>query len=174
MLIGFYNYLVLEHKKHAVFELGRFFAILGILILLFSNLRLPGITPDWMYGIPNGVGYAGIASLILGSLLTVYAEGPLGLIEIFSAFGNVLSYARLAAVGLASAILAEIANKFIELIPVPAFAILVALTFHILAFVLGIVDPTIQGMRLQFVEFFTKFYVPAMKLFRPLKKGGEI
>ncbi len=111
-------------------------------------------------------------SIGLGVVLTLFAEGPLGLIEIFSAFGNVLSYARLAAVGLASAILAEIANKFIELMPIPAFAILVGVAFHMLAFVLGIVDPTIQGMRLQFVEFFTKFYVPAVKLFKPLKKQG--
>ncbi len=172
MLIGFYNYWILEHRKHAIFELGRFFAILGILILLLSNFRLRDLTPEWMYHIPKEIGYAGIASLIIGSILTVFAEGPLGLVEIFSAFGNVLSYARLSAVGLASAILAEIANKFIELIPIPIFAILVAVAFHILAFVLGIVDPTIQGMRLQFVEFFTKFYVPAMKIFKPLKKEG--
>jgi V/A-type H+-transporting ATPase subunit I len=126
-----------------------------------------------MYGIPAELGYVGMLSIGLGVVLTIIGEGPLGLIEIFSAFGNVLSYARLAAVGLASALLAEIANKFVELIPLPAFAILVGVAFHILAFVLGIVDPTIQGMRLQFVEFFTKFYVPANKLFKPLKKEGK-
>jgi len=172
MLLGFYNYWILDHKKHAYFELGRFFAILGILLLLISNFKMPGITPEWIYGIPAELGYVGMFSIGLGVVLTLIGEGPLGLIEIFSAFGNVLSYARLAAVGLASAILAEIANKFIELMPIPAFAILVGVAFHMLAFVLGIVDPTIQGMRLQFVEFFTKFYVPAVKLFKPLKKQG--
>ncbi|MEO0149818.1 MAG: V-type ATPase 116kDa subunit family protein [candidate division WOR-3 bacterium] len=174
MLLGVYNYWILEHKKHSLFELGRFFAILGILLAVVSYVRLPGITPEWMYGIPPYIGLVGWFSLSLGVILTLIAEGPLGVIEIFSAFGNVLSYARLAAVGLASAILAEIANKFIELVPIPAFAILVAFVFHALAFVLGIVDPTIQGMRLQFVEFFTKFYVPAIKMFKPLKKGGGI
>lgn len=174
MLIGVYNYWILEHRKHSLFELGRFFAILGILLAVVSYVRLPGITPEWMYNVPSYMGLVGWVSISLGVILTLIAEGLLGVIEIFSAFGNVLSYARLAAVGLASAILAEIANKFIELVPIPAFAILVAFVFHILAFVLGIVDPTIQGMRLQFVEFFTKFYVPAIKLFKPLKKGGGI
>ncbi len=174
MLLGVYNYWILEHKKHSLFELGRFFAILGILLAVVSYVRLPGITPEWMYNIPQSIGLTGWVSISLGMILTLIAEGPLGVIEIFSAFGNVLSYARLAAVGLASAILAEIANKFIELVPIPAFAISVAFIFHALAFVLGIVDPTIQGMRLQFVEFFTKFYVPAIKLFKPLKKGGGI
>ncbi len=174
MLLGVYNYWILEHKKHSMFELGRFFAILGTLISLLVYVDLPGISPEWARNVPAVAGYTGMGFLILGVILSILAEGPLGVIEIFSAFGNVLSYARLAAVGLASAILAEIANKFIELIPLPPFAVLVALIFHALAFVLGIIDPTIQGMRLQFVEFFTKFYVPANRIFNPLRKGGSI
>ncbi len=174
MLLGVYNYWILKHKKHSLFELGRFFAILGILLALLTYVKLPGISPNWVEGLPRYVGYIGIVSIVIGAIFTLIAEGPLGIIEIFSAFGNVLSYARLSAVGLASAILAEIANKFIELVPVPLFAILVGIVFHILAFVLGIIDPTIQGMRLQFVEFFTKFYVPATRIFKPLKKGGGI
>jgi vacuolar-type H+-ATPase subunit I/STV1 len=41
-----------------------------------------------------------------------------------------------------------------------------------LAFLLGFLDPTIQGMRLQIVEFFIQFYKTGERVFKPLKKGG--
>ncbi len=185
MLLGVWNNLVLKHKEHALFELGRFFAILGILLLVVPNLKAIGIDRPWLSSISSLSGVltpAGAISFLIGAVLVFIGEmksggvikGIVGQIEIFSAFGNVLSYARLAAVGLASAILAEIANHFADIVPIPIFAITVVVAFHILAFILGIVDPTIQGMRLQFVEAFTKFFLPASRIFNPIRKGGRI
>ena len=185
MLLGVWNNLILKHRDHALFELGRFFAILGILLMLVPNLKAVGIDRPWLSSVSALSGILtpiGALSFVLGAILVFIGEsrsggvikGLVGQIEIFSAFGNVLSYARLAAVGLASAILAEIANHFADIIPVPIFAITVVVAFHLLAFVLGIVDPTIQGMRLQFVEAFTKFFLPASRIFDPIRKGGRI
>ncbi len=185
MLLGVWNNLILKHKDHALFELGRFFAILGILLMLVANLKAVGIDRPWLSSVSAYAGIltaVGALSFVLGAALVFVGEsksggvikGLVGQIEIFSAFGNVLSYARLAAVGLASAILAEIANHFADIVPIPLFAITVVVAFHLLAFVLGIVDPTIQGMRLQFVEAFTKFFLPAGRIFDPIRKGGRI
>ncbi len=185
MLLGVWNNLILKHKDHALFELGRFFAILGILLMLAANLKTVGIDRPWLSSVSALSGVltpVGALSFVLGAVLVFIGEsksggvikGLVGQIEIFSAFGNVLSYARLAAVGLASAILAEIANHFAHIVPIPIFAITVVVAFHLLAFVLGIVDPTIQGMRLQFVEAFTKFFLPASRIFDPIRKGGRI
>ncbi len=185
MLIGVWNYLVLKHREHALFELGRFFAILGILLMIVPNLKAIGIDRPWLSSISalaSPLTIVGAVSFVLGAILVFIGEsksggfvkGMVGQIEIFSAFGNVLSYARLAAVGLASAILAEIANHFADIVPLPIFAITVVVAFHALAFILGIVDPTIQGMRLQFVEAFTKFFLPASRIFNPIRKGGRI
>ncbi len=184
MLIGVWNNWVLKHLEHSLFELGRFFAVLGILFLLPLGLSFMGIERPWLEGVSHLSGPLAITGglfAVIGVLLVFVAEwmtggiikGLIGLIEIFSAFGNVLSYARLAAVGLASAILAEIANHFAHIIPIPLFAITVVVAFHLLAFTLGIVDPTIQGVRLQFVESFTKFFLPASRIFKPIRKGGE-
>ncbi|NPA79462.1 MAG: hypothetical protein GXO29_00205 [Thermotogae bacterium] len=185
MLIGVWNNWILRHTGHALFELGRFFAILGILLLIAPNLGAIGIERPWLKSISAlspVLTPLGAISFVLGAILVFIGEaksggvikGMVGQIEIFSAFGNVLSYARLAAVGLASAILAEIANHFADIVPVPIFALTVVVAFHALAFVLGVVDPTIQGMRLQFVESFTKFFLPASRIFTPIRKGGRI
>jgi len=39
---------------------------------------------------------------------------------------------------------------------------------------LGIIDPTIQGLRLHYVEFFSKFYLGGGRPFTPFRKLGGI
>ena len=39
---------------------------------------------------------------------------------------------------------------------------------------LGIIDPTIQGLRLHYVEFFSKFYLGGGRPFAPFKKLGGV
>jgi V/A-type H+-transporting ATPase subunit I len=45
---------------------------------------------------------------------------------------------------------------------------------HALNLVLGNIDPTIQGMRLHYVEFFSKFYLGGGKPFAPFRKLGGV
>jgi V/A-type H+-transporting ATPase subunit I len=47
-------------------------------------------------------------------------------------------------------------------------------TFHFLAIFLGIFDPTIQGLWLQFVEFFTKFYEAGGRKYKPFLKRFKL
>ncbi|NIP81560.1 MAG: hypothetical protein GWM90_21035, partial [Gemmatimonadetes bacterium] len=71
--------------------------------------------------------------------------------------GNVLSYLRIAAIGLASVYLARIANELGAAAPL-WIGIAIAALFHALNLVLGVFSPTIQALRLHYVEFFGKFY----------------
>ncbi len=159
--LGILNNLRLGHPKHALFELGRLVGILG----LFGTIggAVSGVKPVLVTG----------AVLLVLAFPLLLIEGFVGPLEMLSAVGNMMSFVRLAAIGLASAILATIANSFYLKIPVVVFALVVTLLFHSLNTVLGIFDPTIQGLRLQYVEFFSKFYVPGGKAFKPLRKGGE-
>ena len=68
-----------------------------------------------------------------------------------------LSYARLMAIALASAMLATVANAFGALTGDLVLGVLVAGLLHGLNFTLGFFDATIQGLRLHYVEFFSKF-----------------
>ena len=80
-------------------------------------------------------------------------------LELLGTMGNILSYARIMAVGMASAVLALLANQFGSMINNVVLAVIVVVLIHALNLVLGIVDPTIQGLRLHYVEFFSKFYM---------------
>lgn len=87
-------------------------------------------------------------------------QGLLALTRIASAFGDVLSYLRLFALGLASASLALAFNDLAAQVAanVPGLgkllALLVLLIGHGLNFTLGIASGFIHGLRLNFIEFF--------------------
>ena len=86
------------------------------------------------------------------------------------AVGNILSYLRIAAVGLASAHLARVANELGELGPI-WIGIFVAAFFHALNLALASFSPMIQALRLHYVEFFGTFYVGGGRAFGPFGDG---
>jgi len=90
----------------------------------------------------------------------------LGPLELFGMIGNVLSYLRLAAVGLASVYLAVVANELAVAGPI-WIGVVVAALLHALNLVLAGFTPAIQALRLQYVEFFSKFFVGGGRAFRP-------
>jgi len=94
------------------------------------------------------------------------AEGPLALLEALLTAGNVLSYARLMALGAASVMLAEAANGLAHALPGP-FGVALAVLLHGVNFTLGLLSPAIASLRLQYVEFFEKFYREGGHPFRP-------
>ncbi|NLO93271.1 MAG: V-type ATP synthase subunit I [Clostridiaceae bacterium] len=91
-----------------------------------------------------------------------------GLYDIVSFFSDCLSYTRILALGLASALIADIANNlalsfggFIVLRVI--FATLILIFAHTLNFGLNILSAYVHSCRLQFLEFYGKF----------LEGGGE-
>jgi V/A-type H+-transporting ATPase subunit I len=86
--------------------------------------------------------------------------GLIGLTRISGMFGDVLSYLRLFALGLASASLAMVFNDLAKQVytSVPGFKVLLALIIlligHGMNFGLSIMSGFIHGLRLNFIEFF--------------------
>jgi V/A-type H+-transporting ATPase subunit I len=97
-------------------------------------------------------------------------EGILSPLEIVKTFGNVLSYARLMAVGTASVMLAEVANRMPVILEPLALGVAAALLLHVVNLALGIFGPAIQATRLHFVEFFDKFYESGGRPYAPLHR----
>jgi V/A-type H+/Na+-transporting ATPase subunit I len=95
------------------------------------------------------------------------AGGPLALLELVLGLGNVLSYARLMALGLASVMLAEVANRLATSVEPAALGLGLGIFLHAVNFSLGLVSPAIAALRLQYVEFFEKFYDEGGFPFRP-------
>jgi V/A-type H+-transporting ATPase subunit I len=107
-------------------------------------------------------------------------SGVMALARLSGAFGDILSYLRLFALGLASASLAVTFNQLARDIAhsVPGagllFAFLIILVGHALNFSLAVVSGFIHGLRLNFIEFFNWSMYEEGKPFRPFAKKGGI
>jgi V/A-type H+-transporting ATPase subunit I len=118
----------------------------------------------------TGVGAKPVARLI---------QGFLGLTKITSAFGDVLSYLRLFALGLASSSLAVAFNDMAHHIRdgMPGIGILLAIGVlvlgHALNLVLGISSCLIHGLRLNVIEFFNWGIKEEGRLYRPFKRKEQ-
>jgi V/A-type H+-transporting ATPase subunit I len=105
---------------------------------------------------------------------------PLMLVELISNSGNILSYLRLFAVGLSAALVAALATNLgfavSGTLPIigPILGIVVALLVHLIALALTMIGHTLQPLRLQYVEFFTKFgfYEASGRPYQPFKLLG--
>jgi len=118
--------------------------------------------------------FSGYGARPLGRL----GKGLVGLTRITAAFGDVLSYLRLFALGLASASLAIAFNGMAadarEAIPgVGLLAAMIILVIgHSLNLVLAVASGFIHGLRLNVIEFFNWGLPEEGPLFRPFKKKG--
>ncbi len=153
---------------------------------------LPGLV---LWGISQtGVVQSDIPLYIMaaGALLVMYAgarnqpnillkpiSGVGGLYSIVNYFSDVLSYARILALGLASAIIGVVVNTISQLVIVMApkigwvFVPAILAVGHMLNLVINALGSFIHSGRLQFVEFFTKFFEGGGTPFNPLKRVGE-
>jgi V/A-type H+-transporting ATPase subunit I len=108
------------------------------------------------------------ALVALGPLLAILIaiEGVLAPLELMKTVGNVFSYARLMALGVASVMLAEVANRMAEIFPL-AVGVTAAVLLHAVNFAMGCFSPAIQALRLHYVEFFDKFYRDGGRPYQP-------
>jgi V/A-type H+-transporting ATPase subunit I len=114
-----------------------------------------------------------ITALVAFPILII-GEGVLAPIELVSTLGNVLSYARIMAVGTASVMMAIVANRMVGAFGSVVVGVVFALLFHLINFVLGVFSPTIHMLRLHYVEFFGKFYSPGGSQYRPFRHWSAL
>ena len=165
-------------------QVGWIATMWGILVLIWSIFPIPympnlTVFPALAMGL-SITGIAGMALLLIG-IVFIAVESPLELIEFPSIVSNAMSYARLAAVGLSSVVIAivinyiaigkliqpSLANLTITGIIMIVIGIVVLLGGHLLNTALGLLGGGLQSLRLQYVEFFTKFYKGGGKKYSP-------
>ncbi len=170
LILGVINYSRAGDRHLVVENLAKIF---GIFMLLFFVGRLAQY-------LPPAFTYAGIGSGVAFLALMVYdimhkpVFGAMLPLELLSTLGNILSYVRIMAIGLVSVVLAFLANMFGGMASSIVVAILIAAAVHALNMALGIIDPTIQGLRLHYVEFFSKFFMSGGTPYKPFRKVGGI
>jgi V/A-type H+-transporting ATPase subunit I len=108
------------------------------------------------------------------NIILKVAGGILSLYDTIGYFSDILSYSRLFALGLSTAVLAVVVNNFVMLFKdIPIIGIIVAaLVFiigHLFNMVISGMGAFIHSTRLQYVEYFTKFYEGGGTPFKPFK-----
>ena len=130
----------------------------------------------------NTVLWVGVGMMVLGNVLTEKGLGKVtGIVgKVYNGatgyLGDFLSYSRLMALMLAGSVIASVFNQLASLGnangPTVAGCILFVLVFcigHVLNFGLNLIGCFVHTLRLQFLEFFGKWYRDGGRAFRPLQ-----
>ncbi|HKI87213.1 MAG TPA: V-type ATPase 116kDa subunit family protein, partial [Thermoanaerobaculia bacterium] len=151
ILLGLSLGVVTAFQRSRKEALGKGVAILMVTLIVVALLAMFEILPRAFF-VPA------VVILLIAFPVLVVTEGLLAPIELLATVGNVLSYARVMALGTASVMLAVVANRMVGSLGSVAVGALFALLFHLVNFALGLFSPTIHALRLHYVEFFGKFY----------------
>lgn len=144
--------------------------------MLISLISLFGLVAVFTGYLPDSFFTPAIALLVVGLALLIYSLGRMGILlgplELLGTIGNILSYLRIAAIGLSSVYLAQVANELAGIFGNVFLGLIIATLFHTLNIALGAFSPTIQSLRLHYVEFFGKFYKSGGQPFRPFQRSS--
>lgn len=160
----------------AVFDIGFWYGfIIGIALMLFGNSIIPGSGQigTWMTIIfaaglilTQGRAKKGIVSKLISGVLSLY--------NITSYLSDILSYSRLLALGLATGVVSSVVSILGSMGGRSFFGVLLfviaMLIGHSFNFAINALGAFVHAARLQYVEFFGKFYEGGGEPFNPLAK----
>lgn len=171
-------------------SIGLLHVNIGVFIQVIDNLKRGKIQHAlgenlWFLFAQPGIfffilGYQmlGYILIIISLLLLLYGHKAMAMFQVTGYMGDILSYARLMALGLCTTGIAMTVNVLssmlwdIGLIGI-VFAFIVFIGGHIFNFVINAMGGFVHGLRLHYVEFFTKFYQSGGSEFSPLSKQFE-
>ncbi len=158
----------------ALFDQGFWFIFLNGLILLL----LPGFetAAQWI-AIGGGAGLVLTQGRSQSGLVLKFLSGLLSLYNITGYLSDVLSYSRLLALGLATGVIAVAINSMGEMVGggVVGTVILsiILLGGHSFNIIISALSSYVHTSRLQYVEFFGKFFEGGGKPFKPFGKSAS-
>lgn len=169
-------------KKTALFDQATWIFFL-IALVIFGVSATGSLPENWI--VPSK--YASI----LGALLLIATQGRdkknifgkllsgvLSLYNVTGFLGDVLSYSRLLALGLGSAAVGMVINLLCTLVAGSSYigvvlAVLIFVIGHSFSIIVNLLGAFVHSLRLQYVEFFGKFYAAAGRDFSPLRNTTE-
>lgn len=136
-----------------------------------------------VFEIGKWLSIVGVASLILTqgraekNIIMKLLKGVMGLYDIVNYVSDLLSYSRILALGLATAVVSSVINIMATLSgpSVMGFImfVLILAVGHTLNIALNVLGSFVHASRLQYIEFFGKFYEDGGRHFSPLNVGAK-
>lgn len=184
--LGMKGYMLLKDKKYLDFvcDVVFWFLLLTGLIFILLPTELFGSIAQMSFVFPPIVGTLAKAFAIVGAVGIVFMSGrssknpalriALGAYDLYNITGwvsDVLSYSRLLALGLATGVIASVINQMGSMLGNNLFGIIgfiiVFIGGHIFNLGINILGAYVHTCRLQYVEFFGKFYEGGGRMFQP-------
>jgi V/A-type H+-transporting ATPase subunit I len=186
LIIGFFN-----EKVHSLRRAGAkigwllvLFAVVLLILKLAEHTSIGKFFWQYLFGVfkPSiaiaglEIPYATLIALIAGIVILALTEGWLAILDLPKIVANLISYTRLAAIGVAKGAMAVAFNAVIIPMLISGnigFAIagwMLVVVLHLMVFILGCISAGIQALRLHYVEFFLKFFEGGGTPYKPFGK----
>ncbi|NEZ45922.1 V-type ATP synthase subunit I [Clostridium niameyense] len=183
--LGVKAYILIKHKKYleAFYDVGLWYITLttAMILLTASFAHISALEP--YISVSKYLMIAGMIGLVLTqgrenkSIGAKLAAGLYGLYGITGYVGDIVSYSRLMALGLATGFIGGAFNKMIGLLGSGAkvwiFGTLIFVIGHVFNLLINALGAYVHTCRLQYVEYFGKFYEGGGKPFTPFKPENK-
>lgn len=162
LLFGFINNWKRHHRKLAIARLT------SVLAMLTGTVAVSGA----FFGVFGATLTTYAAAVAIVSVIVTAALSGIEATETLNLITHPLSYARIMGFGLGSIIIAMLIDQAFT----PSLSngillfivyLVIFLALHFFNMILGIFEGLVQGVRLNFVEFFSKFYIGNGIRFKP-------
>ena len=177
LILKFYILWRKQHKfLHGFLQAGGWFFFLISLLVIAGNSFIFHI--NQLQTLAIGGALISLVLIILGGTLDAdtiggkIGNGLYGLMDITSYVGDIISYSRLMALGIAGGSIASAFNLIITFLPPVAqftVGVILFIILHGLNIFLSYLSAYVHGLRLQYVEFFGKFHTGGGRAFMPFK-----
>lgn len=151
--------ILIKQKKifSAIFDVGSWLIVFAGIGVITINAKI-GLT----------VALAGVLMLVLTqgrgekNIIMKFLKGLLSLYDVTSYASDLLSYSRILALGLASAVIAKVVNLMAAMVGTNSIGyilmIIILIFGHLLNMAINVLGTFVHTSRLQYIEFFGKFY----------------
>ncbi|MCL2518187.1 MAG: V-type ATP synthase subunit I [Oscillospiraceae bacterium] len=159
-----------------------FLIFLGIAVMILAKMT-PWFEIDILFYIGLAVTLIGVGMVVVVPAVQYgkrwYAGFGKGLYALYGALGYIgdfVSYTRLMALAVAGGSVAMAFNTILDFLPLPVkftLGIVLAVILHGINILLSMLSAYVHGIRLEFIEFFGKFYTGGGKKFEPFKAAEK-